>query len=73
MALVTETHECGPYLIDLLRTNRYSLKELGYRMGRNSRWVHNHVVEMERRGYINVIRKRIAPDRMAQNKYEVLI
>ncbi len=62
-----------PYFIDMLRTNEYSLEQLGKRFGKGRTWARYYVQLLEQRGIVKVVRKRIRWNLNARNKYEVLL
>lgn len=72
MVLISSYH--GPYLLDLLRSNRYSIKDMAKKIKRSKGYVSNRICILERRGIVKVKRVR-SPYSYGylQNVYTILL
>lgn len=72
MVLIGSYH--GPYLLDLLRSNCYSIKDIAKKIGRSKGYVSSRIHILEKRGIIKVKRAR-SPYGYGyiQNEYTILI
>lgn len=72
MVLISSYH--GPYLLDLLRSNRYSIKDMAKKIKRSKGYVSNRIRTLEKRGIVKVKRVR-SPYTYGyiQNQYTILL